>query len=156
MKKLVLTVTLVALLAAAVFGGQAIASNKPADVTVSEETSAIWGSSYWGYPVRMKTLSGSAEIDKSVETVVAETYPGVRHVSLTIFAKGQTNNDEIFLYINLPSGETYIMEAMRVVDYGFETYEFNTDYWNLEAWDSNEDPIEISYWATITYPSNQW
>ena len=74
MKKLVLTVALVVLLAAAVFAGQALASSKPADVTVSEEASEIlfdWGSSYRGYPVRMKTLSGTAEIDKSAETVLA-------------------------------------------------------------------------------------
>ena len=45
MKKVILTVALVALLVAAVFGGQAMASSKSNDISISEETSSILGRS---------------------------------------------------------------------------------------------------------------
>jgi hypothetical protein len=166
MKKLVLAVTLVALLAAAVLGGQAIASNKPADVTVSEETSAIWGSSYWGSPLRMKTLSGNAVIDgEAGVTILDETYSGVRHVSLTVFIwgldSGSPDPDWVKPTTYIPSvGYDLIIESRQTVT-EIQTlynniYEFDTDNWKLQASDYSGLPLEVYYQATITYPSNQW
>lgn len=117
MKKLVLAVTLVVLLAAAVVGGQALASNKPADVTISEETSSILGSAYWGYPLRIKSLSGTAEISADDQILLDETYPGTRHVSLTVFNWGVDSGippfaDGVEVSMNIPFlGYSAVMES---------------------------------------------
>ena len=160
MKKLVLAVTSVALIAAAVFGGQAIASNKPADVTVSEETSAILGSSYWGYPLRIKSLSGTAEISADDQILLDETYPGTRHVSLTVFNWGSDSGippfaDGVQVSMYIPFlGYNAIMESHQTDFY--KTFEFDTDNWKLRARDYGNQTLKVYYWATITYPSNQW
>ena len=154
MKKLVLTVALVALLVAAVIGGQALASSKPADVTVSEETSAILGSSYWGYPVRMKTLSGIVEAS-GIETLLEETYPGIRHVSLTIaWGVKDDPSDRVLIYTDAHDWTYIPLELIQQP--GVYTYEFDVDNWELYAENFGSETIEIYYWATITYPSNQW
>jgi hypothetical protein len=160
MKKLILAIVLVALLAAAVFGGQALASSKSADVIVSEQPSeeilSWWGSSYRGYPVHMKTLSGSVMASGS-ETLVEETYSGVRHVSLTI-AVGPIDDpdDEVYISTDTP-GWTYIPLGGEKGNTGVFTYEFDVDNWRLEAWNTPTTiELEVHYWATITYPSNQW
>ena len=165
MKKLILAVTFVALIAAAVFGGQAIASNKPAEVTVSEETSEAlfdWGGSYWGSPLRIKTLSGTAEIDGESNVVLLdETYSGVRHVSLTVFNWGSDNGtppffiDGVKISTNIPiTGGSAVMESHQTDFY--KTFEFNADNWKLIADDYGGTPLYVYYWATVTYPSNQW
>jgi len=158
MKKLVLTVTLVVLLAAAVFGGQAIASSKSNGVTVSEEVSEIlfdWGSSYRGYPLRMKTLSGTDEISgQSSVRILDESYSGVRHVSLTLSAQGLSSNDKILISIEIDLVGPVLIG--HITANGLYTYEFDTDNWWLEAGDYDELPLSVHYWATITYPSNQW
>ena len=170
MKKLVLTVALVALLVAAVFGGQALASSKPTDVTVSEPASEEilfdWGSSYRGYPLRMKTLSGNAVIDgEAGVTILDETYSGVRHVSLTVFIwgldSGSPDPDWVKPTTYIPSvGYDLIIESRQTVT-EIQTlynniYEFDTDNWKLQASDYSGLPLEVYYQATITYPSNQW
>ena len=158
MKKLVLAVTMVVLLAAAVFGGQAIASSKPADISISEQTSEEilfdWGSSYRGYPLRMNTLSGTEVLSNLPFTVILdESYSGVRHVSLTIAASGFESND--FVRIDLETGSGPVIIG-RIDDTGLYTYEFDTDNWKLGADDEGGFPLYVRYWATITYPSNQW
>ena len=156
MKRLVLTVALVALLVAAVFGGQALASSKSNDISISEETSSILGSSYWGYPLRMKTLSGTAEIVDTSKAILDETYSGVRHVSLSLFSWGLDNPAEAVLvgtYVPELGALTWV--GSMVTD-GFAAYEFDTDRWELQAWDSGNNTLNVHYWATITYPSNQW
>jgi opacity protein-like surface antigen len=155
MKKLVLSIVLVVLLAAAVFGGQAMASNKPADISISEETSSILGSSYWGYPLRMKTLSGTDSMKEILlEVILDESYSGVRHVSLTLSAHGLDFLND-YIGINLETGNGPDIIGHITAD-GVYTYEFDTDNWKLEAGDFGAFPLDVSYWATITYPSNQW
>ena len=155
MKKLLLTVALVALLAAAVFGGQAIASSKANDVSISEETSSILGSSYWGYPVRMKTLSDNVTIEQGIGSI-KENYPGVRHVSLTLHIAGLDDANDIAT-LQVYFGDTYAPDldsySNEVV---YRTYEFDAERWTIQAQDDGGEPIEIRYHATITYPSNQW
>jgi hypothetical protein len=160
MKKLVLAVTLVVLLAAAVVGGQALASSKPANVIVSEETASILGSSYWGYPLRIKSLSGTAEISADDQILLDETYPGTRHVSLTVFNWGVDSGippfaDGVEVSMNIPFlGYSAVMESHQTDFY--KTFEFDTDNWKLRARDYGNQTLKVYYWATITYPSNQW
>jgi hypothetical protein len=159
MKKLVLVFTMVVLLAAAVFGGQAIASNKPADVTVSEEASQEilfdWGSSYRGYPVRMKTVSGNLTIKVLASGSIEENYPGVRHVSLTVLALG-LDHFEDRVYLQVAFTDNFAPNLDIFSQNGFRTYEFDTDRWEISATNWGGADMDIWYNATITYPSNQW
>jgi len=152
-------------LVAAVFGGQAIASSKSNDVSVSEETLSYFGSSYWGNPLRIKTLSGTAEISGENSVILDETYSGVRHVSLTVITgeldSGPPAIDTVRVTTYIPSlGYDIMMESLQTVEetqaYYNNIYEFNTDNWKLEASDYSGGAINVYYWATITYPSNQW
>jgi hypothetical protein len=158
MKKLVLAFTMVVLLAAAVFGGQAIASSKSNDVSVSEETSSILGSSYWGYPLRMKTISGRFEIDdtQSSETV-HQTYPDTRHVHLTVVlnSNGTTNDGSFGIHISV-GGYWTAPSTFIIDDAGFYIYEFDTSEWWLGVYPASAGNTAVFYEATITYPSNQW
>jgi hypothetical protein len=166
MKKLVLTVVLVALLAAAVVGGQALASSKPADVTVSEETSAILGSSYWGYPLRMKTFEGcflATDYPDGYEGyILEESYPGVRHVSVTIGARNFNLgvNDWAFI-LSETCSEVNLYTVDQSTDWvnpgqNFDTFEFNTDNWIIQLNTDIGSHAVYEYAVTITYPSNQW
>jgi hypothetical protein len=159
MKKLVLSFTLVALIAGAVLGGQAIASNKPADVTVSQEMSEEilfdWGSSYRGYPVRMKTLSGNLTV-LSEGGRIEENYSGVRHVSLTLFILGIDHINDyggLQVYFGDSFGPDLDGYSNEVV---YRTYEFDAERWAIYVYNEGGDPVDIRYHATITYPSNQW
>jgi len=165
MKKLVLTVTLVVLLAAAVFGGQAIASNKPADVTVSEETSAIWGSSYWGSPLRMKTFDGCFDAqdypDGYSGYLLKESYPGIRHVSVTISAYNFNDgpNDSATVSYQNCAGTGFGIDTdieWVLPTQTFETFEFNVQNWTIHLQTPKDSTAKYSYAVTVTYPSNQW
>ena len=157
MKKLVLAFTMVVLLAAAVFGGQAIASSKSNDVSVSEETSEIlfdWGGSYWGSPLRMQTISGNIVLDDTqASEVVYQTYPDTRNVHLTVVLNDDSiSGDGSFeLYISvggLMSPYGYIYEG----DIGIYTYEFDTTEWELKVDPASIGYNSVLYEATITYP----
>jgi len=167
MKKLVLAVVLVALLAAAAFGGQAIASNKPADVTVSEEASEIlfdWGGSYWGSPVRIQSFEGYFDASDSpnayVGNILEESYPEIRHVSVTIGASSFDdggNND--YAYVLVPIGEspssTHIVnnsEKWANPSYNYETIEFNADNWSIYMNIPEGSIAYYEYAVTVTYP----
>jgi hypothetical protein len=154
MKKLVLTIALVALLVAAVFGGQALASSKSNDISISEETSSILGSSYWGYPVRMKTLSGDVTISSGTGGI-EENYPGVRHVSLTLSVVGIDTQEEVAV-LEVFFDDTTLPLASFTNNNNGGTYEFDAERWWISAYNVGGNPIEIRYHATITYPSNQW
>jgi hypothetical protein len=155
MKKVILTVALVALLVAAVFGGQAMASSKSNDISISEETSSILGSSYWGYPVRMKTLSDNITLLGDAVRI-EENYSGVRHVSLTLYVEGVDGGEDwgglqvYFADDYAPNLDSFKGKV------GLFTYEFDAKRWSIDAGDTANEPIKIKYYATITYPSNQW
>ncbi len=102
----------------------------------------------------MKTLSGDALITDEIKAVILdETYSGVRHVSLTLSANGLESSDYIEIYLEVGFGPDSIG---HITDNGFYTYEFDTDNWKLELNDYGAFPLIVYYWATITYPSNQW
>jgi len=164
MKKLVLTVTLVALLAAAVFGGQAIASSKSNDVTVSEETSEVlfdWGGSYWGSPVRTQTFEGcffaTDYPDGYTGNFLRESYPEIRHVSVTIVAYNFDNagNDIATLYM-MDCANTYYGIDLDInwasPGHNMETFEFNTDNWTIWLNTTIGSTAHYSYAVTVTYP----
>jgi hypothetical protein len=137
-KKLILAVVLVALLAAAVFGGQALASSKPADVSVSEETSEIlfdWGGSYWGSPLRIQSFEGcflaTDYPDGYSGIILEERYPEVRHVSVTIIA----SDFDIF---GDDSAIIYLYDCV------------GTNWW-IDG-DSNWPNVNYKYAVTVTYP----
>jgi len=157
MKKLVLTVALVVLLAAAVFAGQALASSKPADVTVSEETLSNGGGSLLGYPLLMETLSGNVTLEQEIGGI-NENYPGVRHVSLTLHIAGLDDASDIAT-LQVYFGDTFAPDLADLADLDndsnkVQTYEFDAERWTIQAQDDDGDPIVIRYHATITYPSN--
>jgi len=164
MKKLVLSVVLVALLAAAAFGGQAIASNKPADVTVSEETSEIlfdWGGSYYGSPLRMKSFEGCFDASDSpnayVGKILEESYPEVRHVSVTISATGfdTAGNDHAGIALIDCGGFVNSIDWDTGWDLNIvhlETFEFNADNWYIYLDTTIASTAHYSYAVTVTYP----
>jgi len=148
MKKLVLSVVLVALLAAAAFGGQAIASNKPADVTVSEETSAIWGSYYWGSPVRIQTDEGIITVSGD-DTTTNIDYPQVRHVSLTLWARGVVAPDFVEIHMVMPNDD---LVRIDIIDtWGLHIYEFDSDNILISIRDAGGAPVDVTYYVTTTY-----
>ena len=89
------------------------------------------------------------------ETLVEETYSGVRHVSLTI-AIGVIDDpsDEVLISTDTPTWN-YIPLA-SIYQTGVHTYEFDVDNWRLDARNFGSIELEVYWWATITYPSNQW
>ena len=161
MKKLVLAFTMVVLLAAAVFGGQAIASSKSNDVSVSEESSEIlfgWGGSYYGSPLRMQTISGRVSIDdiEAIETV-SQTYPGTRNVHLTVVLNDTGNSADGWFELQISVGGLMTPEGyIYINDLGPHMYEFDTTEWNLKVHPASDGWTSVLYEATITYPSNQW
>jgi len=164
MKTLVLTVTLVALLAAAVFGGQAIASNKPADNSVSEETSEIlfdWGGSYWGSPVRMQSFEGCfSALDYPAGYsgfILEESYPEVRHVSVTIIANGfdYAGDDTAIIYLYDCVGTNWWIDGDSLWPNSlsnFETFEFNTDHWIIDLYTTQDSIANYKDAVTVTFP----
>jgi hypothetical protein len=166
MKKLIIASTMVVLLAAAVFGGQAIASNKPADSAVSEETSSIFGSSYWGSPLRVKTFEGCFKAgdypDGYKGSILDETYPGIRHVSVTIVANGfdYAGNDVAGILLNSCDGSSVAsINSDSQWDWNeahIETFEFNANRWYIWLNTTKDSTAGYSYAVTVTYPSNQW
>ena len=167
MKKLILAVTLVVLLAAAVFGGQAIASNKPADVSVSEEASQEilfdWGGSYWGSPVRMQSFQGYFDASDSPNAysgyILEESYPEVRHVSVTIGASSFDSGGDDRAYIAVPKWESSTVsiivnnseEWANQHNY-FGTIEFNADSWFISLDTYEGSSAKYEYAVTVTYP----
>lgn len=152
MKKLLLAVVLVALLAAAAFGGQAVASSKSTDISVSEETSEIlfdWGGSYWGSPLRMQTDEGTITISNN-STYTNADYPQVRHVSLSLLALGLVAPDIVEIFVEMPNGILAGVDNFQVG--GFHTYEFDSDNFFIVISDTDGSPVTVSYYVTTTYP----
>jgi hypothetical protein len=133
MKRLIIVTAVIALLAVAVFGGQALAAR-----TVER-------------PIAMETLSGYADVSGNTTAVVGGTYyPDVRHVSLTLKTLGiDTDGDHaniwMFYGATVDTLSTITTNAVTV-------YEFDTDNWQLAIKDVGGDPLEVWYHITMTYP----
>ncbi len=160
MKKLVLAVVLVALLAAAVFGGQAIASNKPADSKIDEQTdSYIWP---WGSPVRTQSFEGCFDhidyVDGYSGNILEKSYPEVRHVSVTISARDfnvwSSADDRALIVSESCCGISDILDdddKWGTFNH-YETFEFNTDHWYIYLETTVDSQAIYSYAVTVTYP----
>jgi len=165
MKRLVLTVALVALLVAAVFGGQALASSKSNDISISEETSEDilfnWGGSYWGSPLRMKSFQGcfnALDYPNGYNgNILEESYPEIRHVSVTVIASNfdMVGDDSVVMYLYDCGGTDWLIDiddAWGSNKFNFETFEFNTDHWIINLYTTQDSKVEYSYTVTVTYP----
>jgi hypothetical protein len=162
MKKLVLAVTLVVLIAAAAFGGQAIASSKATDISVSEETSEIlfdWGGSYWGSPLRMQSFEGCFQAtdypDGYSGFILEESYPEIRHVSVTIIASSFDQADAAEVTMMDCINSFYVIDLdinWTFPSYNMETFEFNTDNWYIHLITTKDSKAKYSYTVTVTYP----
>ena len=149
MKKYVLITIVIALLAVAVFGGRAMAFwwdwEDHFPTPTPTPTPSCPG-------VCMETLSDTFTVQDQDDMIV--NYPGVRHVSLTLFvleADDPDNYAKLYMYF-----DNYRPEIVDLANNVVQTYEFDAERWQLGA--SNSDdvlPIEIRYRATITYPSDQ-
>ena len=99
----------------------------------------------------METLSGHGEASTEMKDIVTEIYPEVRHVSLTLYARGlDRGNDVIHVVILLSDGTLRPLHLVKTN--GFRTYEFDTNNWGLAIRDSGGSPISADYYATVTYP----
>ncbi len=149
MKKYLLITIVIALLAVAVFGGRATAFwwdwNEQFVTPTPTPTPSCPG-------VCMETLSDTFTVEDQDDMHV--DYPGVRHVSLTLFvleADDPGNYANLYMYFDNSRVNIAELESNKWI-----TYEFDANKWQLGA--SNSDdvlPLEIRYRATITYPSDQ-
>jgi hypothetical protein len=154
MKKYVLITTVIALLAVAVFGGRAMAfwwdweDYFPTPTPTPTPTCA---------GVCMETLSGIFTVEDQDDMIVE--YPGVRHVSLSLYAEEAFDQgDYARLYMYFGNGTSTWRVRIADLDPNItNTYEFAAQKWQIGAGNTNGAlPIQIIYRATITYPSNQW
>jgi hypothetical protein len=148
MKKYIFITTVIALLAVAVFGGRSMAYYWPWEVPTPTPTPTPTCPG-----ICMETLSGTFTVEDQDDMHV--NYPGVRHVSLTLFvASGVDPGDYASLYMYFDNSRVAIADLANSV---YQTYEFDAEHWQIGAGNSNGvPPIEIRYKATITYPSSQW
>jgi hypothetical protein len=103
--------------------------------------------------VCIETLSGTFIVEDQDDWIVS--YPGVRHVSLTLYAvEAFDPGDYATLYMYFDNWRVVIAD----LEYNTtNTYEFDAQQWQIGAGNSNGVlPIEIGYRATITFPSDQW
>lgn len=142
-KRTILVTAVIALLAAAVFAGQAVAA-KPTGSSVVIETlegsfdSADYPTGYMGY-------------------YVEETYPEVRHVTLTISAE---NFDTVWdesaqIRVSIGDSEICLVDDDRWWEDSheqFKTFEFVADYWNIALIIGDPSDAEYHYAAIVTYP----
>jgi hypothetical protein len=142
-KKTILVIAVIALVAVAVLGGQALAA-KPTGSSIAIET-------YEGcfdatdYPEGFKG------------EFLRESYPEVRHVSVTIGAHAfdQMGNDlaQIVPKFGCPSND--IIDDDRWWEdstHHEETFEFNTGYWYIYLKTTPLSSATYSYAVTVTYP----
>jgi hypothetical protein len=133
MKRKILFIAVIALVAVAVFGGQALAARTT------------------GSPVAMETRSGYAHVSEDTTAVVGGTYyPDVRHVSLTLKTLGiDTYGDHANIWMFY--GAT-VDTLSTITTNNVTVYEFDTDNWQLAIKDVGGDPLEVWYHITMTYP----
>jgi len=98
----------------------------------------------------METISGYGSASDDWVSIFDEFYPQVRHVSLTLLIQGiDTGGDSVGILMWFGPQTLY---RDRVTTNGIKTYEFDTGNLQLDIWDFNRDPVEVWYYATMTYP----
>jgi len=141
MKRLIIVTAVLALLAAAVFGGQALAA-KPTCSSLAIET-------FRGHFYASDYLDG---FDRRFLEV---PYPEVRHVSLTVTGAYFGENDDLIVLMMDDVGLSNIIDAKTRWDnpsYHFETYEFDTHFWYIDIDTPAFSNAIYSYSVTVTFP----
>jgi hypothetical protein len=146
MKRLIIITAVIALVAVAVFGGQALAA-KPT-----------------GSSVVMETLEGcfsALEYPDGYNGVfLQEEYPEIRHVSLTIaaiaFDAGVGDDQVMVVTRSNCSDQFFIIDASELTWDSrfthFETHEFNTDNWEIWLTIPADSYAYYAYTVTVSYP----
>ena len=130
MKRLIIFAAVIALVAVAVFGGQALAA-KPSGSLVAIETEEF-----------------AIEVAENYE-VVSVSYPQVRHISLTVCARGVASPDMVEIWHVMPDGH---WNDIATFDTSMdETYEFDSDNFAIDIIDVGGSTIQVSYYVTTTY-----
>jgi hypothetical protein len=136
MKRTILVIAVIALVAVAVFGGQALAA-KPSGSSVAMET--IMGKVY------------ASDIGDPVE--VRETYPETRNVHLTFVLADTGDSRDGWAIVRTRIGlSLFDMSFLTMDEEGFYTCEFDTNEWYLEVSPPSSGQTHLRYEATITYP----
>ena len=130
MKRLIIVTVVIALVAVAVFGGQALAG-KPTGSSVAIETDEF----------------SITVLDDITSTSV--NYPQVRHVSLTVFARGIVSSETVAIWLWMPDNSNPVIDTITAN--GFHTYEFDSDNFHMRIEDGGGTPITVSYYVTTTY-----
>jgi len=99
----------------------------------------------------IETLSGNDDASNEMKYIIEETYTEIRHVSLTLCARGIDKNND-FVDISMLLSDSTPYSLAQVNDNGCKTYEFNTNNWSLAISDSGKSPVMVDYYATVTYP----
>jgi len=181
MQRKILVIAVIALVAVAVFGSQALA-DKPETIpsnlamtetlnsinqTVTDTQSAVAAieakvnemDAKWDGMVKMESYSGTAVLLPGNTTYpVEETYPEVRHVSLTLSVFPLLGWDaDDFVYV-LDKGVIHFIGGL-VLSLGegglyYATVEFDTTAWSIWAYNGETDggPWPVDYNYTVTYP----
>ena len=168
MKRKILVIAVIALVAVAVFGSQALA-DKPETLPTNPDISDLLQSmnqtiteikaevatieAELANVPRVETLSGTFTVEDQDDMHV--NYPGVRHVSLSLHAvEAFDPGDYATLYMYFDPWRVAIADLEPNIT---NTYEFDAERWQINAGNANGVlPIEIRYKATITFPSDQW
>ena len=142
MKKVAFILVLVALVTGSAYAGSVVAAPKPA-------TSGT---------VVMGIESGDDTVTNECRGVGTQTYPSVRHVSLTVCAGGLATyygyEDWVSLEVNVKSGVRSMLIYTPSNDGDLLHFEFDTDYWRILVYDNQGEGINgirVVYNATVTY-----
>ena len=134
--------------------------------SIQQTVSNIWNS--LTNSVHMETYTGSenASAESQGNIVVDESYPEVRHVSLTLGAGGASNpigdTDQVYVQVRWDKeGGGYIKMGVAEID-GEKadsfaeavTVEFDAAKWNVIYYgdSTDDDSLEIYWNYTVTYP----
>ena len=109
-------------------------------------------------PVAIETSSGTLTVDVGSGNSVSFTYPGVRHVSLTIAAQITcpcSTNNIVGVLVGFPlrgGGVTLITNSYPEL----ATMEFDAKTWEIDAHQFATDaPLAVVYNYTVMYPVGQ-
>jgi hypothetical protein len=149
MKRSIVAIVVVALVAVAVFGSQALA-DPPQSLPAPQFDGMAKVESYSG----VVTISPD-----SLLTAVEETYPEARHVVLTV---SLWNNSGIW---GLPSDFAYVLDSsvegplegqpvLSNIDLGYHTVEFVTKNWSIVVGyaATHVFDLDLNYKYIVTYP----
>lgn len=138
MKKVAIVVIVVAVIAAGVLGGIAMAGGGP-----GRDAGKIYMETFWG----------SGQISEGMSVILDEDYPEVAHVSVTMSVGGIDEvGDVVYIWVWFPPFLLGDDLAKVTVNGTTAAYEFDASHWSIGAYDYGGDRVEVHYNATRTYP----